>query len=176
MALLFQNVHLYDPLKVWNSQGSSFTVSLYSLSGSDGPLCLHLIRARRVIFDNFAHFTFIMIMCNFFFHHSHQWWFLIAAESWVSWLHLFMTKFDVAVCSRLPWGLAKWQESLEEDSQSAIYKATRPVYCIASHHEPRPDQLVQYHHISDSRQTFPGCSSRRTCLFEATHYSRPIIL
>jgi len=32
-GLTISNVHLCDPLKVWNSQGSRFTVSLYSLSG-----------------------------------------------------------------------------------------------------------------------------------------------
>ena len=33
----------------------------------DGPLCRHRIRATRVIFDNLAHFNFIIIMCNLFF-------------------------------------------------------------------------------------------------------------
>ena len=61
--------------------------------------------------------------------------------SWVSWLNLFMENIDVAVCASLPWGLATWRESVEADCQSAIYKATRPEYCIAFHHEPCPDQL-----------------------------------
>jgi len=38
----------------------------------DGPLCRHRIRATRVIFDNLAHFNFIIIMYNFLTHHSHQ--------------------------------------------------------------------------------------------------------
>jgi len=43
----------------------------------DGPLCRHRIRAKRVIFDNLVHSNCIIIMCNFFSYHSHQWWFLI---------------------------------------------------------------------------------------------------
>ena len=100
-------------------------------------LCADTRYVQRASFDNLAHFNFIIIMCNFF---SIT---LISAcfLSWVSWLRLFMENFDVAVCARLPWGLPTCRESVEEEIQSAIYKATRPVYCIASHHEPRPDQL-----------------------------------
>jgi len=81
----------------------------------NGPLCRHRIRARRVIFDNLAHFNFIIIMCDLFIT-------LISDGflSRVSWLHLFMGYFDVAVCARLPWGLATWPESLGEDCQLAI--------------------------------------------------------
>jgi diacylglycerol kinase len=63
--------------------------------------------------------------------------------SWVYRLQLFMEIFNVAVCARLSWGLATWQEpaNAEEDCQSAIYKTTCPVCCIASHDDPRPDQL-----------------------------------
>ena len=61
--------------------------------------------------------------------------------SWVSWLNLFMENIDVAACASLPWGLATWQESVEADCQSAIYKATRPECCIAFHHVPRPARL-----------------------------------
>ena len=96
----------------------------------DGPLCRHRIRAKRVIFNNLFHFNFIKIRCNFF-------WYTLISDgvlSWVSWLNLFMENIDVAVCASLPWGLATWRESVEADCQSAIYKATRPEYCIAFHH------------------------------------------
>jgi len=76
--------------------------------------------------------------------------------SWVSRLQLFMESFNVAVCARLSGGLATWREPVEEDSQSAIYKAIRPVCCIASHHDPRPDQLHN-HHISHSDSRHPFC-------------------
>ena len=139
----------------------------------DGPLCRHRIRVKRVIFDNLFHFNFIKIRCNFF-------WYTLISDgvlSWVSWLNLFMENIDVAVCASLPWGLATWRESVEADCQSAIYKATRPEYCIAFHHVPRPARLYnQYHHIGDSRHPFTGYSSSRTSLFETAHYSRPIIL
>jgi len=69
--------------------------------------------------------------------------------SWVSWLNLFMENIDVSVCASLPWGLATWRESVEAGCQSAIYKATRPEYCIAFHHEPRPARL--YNSISSHR-------------------------
>jgi len=69
--------------------------------------------------------------------------------SWVTRLQRFIRSFDVAVCARLSWGLATWREAVEEDCQSAIYKASRPVCCIASHHEPRPDQL---HNSTSSHQ------------------------
>ena len=47
----------------------------------------------------------------------------------------------VAVCSSLPWGLVTLRETVEENSQLAIYKVTRLVYCIASLHEPCQDQM-----------------------------------
>jgi len=93
----------------------------------------------------FVQFKFIIIMCNLFF-------ITLISDgffSWVFWLHLFMDNSNVAVCARLPWGLAKWREAVEEDRQSAIYKATRPVDCSASQHEPRPDQL---HNLISSHQ------------------------
>ena len=37
----------------------------------DGPLCRHRIRAKRVIFDNLFHFSFIKIRYDFFWYHSH---------------------------------------------------------------------------------------------------------
>jgi len=100
-----------------------------------GPLCRHRIRAKRVFFENLVHFNFTIIRCIFFLIILISVGFL----SWVSWLNPFMENFDVAVCASLPWGLATWRESVEADFQSAIYKATRPEYCIAFHHEPRPD-------------------------------------
>ena len=69
----------------------------------------------------------------------------------VSWLNLFMENINVAVCANLPWGLATWRESAEADWQSAIYKATRPEYCIAFHHEPRPARL--HNSISSDRKS-----------------------
>ena len=114
----------------------------------DGPLCRHTMPVRRVICYNFAYFKFIIFMCIFFFITLINDGFL----SWVTWLQLFMESFDVAVCARLSWGLATWREAVKEDGQSAIYKATRTVYCIASHHEPRPQTncRIQHHHISPS--------------------------
>jgi len=151
--------------------GSPYRYIFYLVE--DGPLCLHMIRAKRVFFDTLVHFNLIIIRCIFFLITLISDGFL----SWVYWLNLFMENIDVAVCASLSWGLATWRESVEADCQLAIYKATRPEYCIAFHLEPRPDQLIiQYHHIGDSCHPFIGCSSRRTCLFEAAHYSRPIIL
>jgi len=98
MALLFQNVHLRDPLKVWNSQGSRFTVSLYSLSGW-------------------------------------RWAFVPTNDAWKA---------------RRFWQFCSFQiYNIHVQILSANYKATRPVYCIASHHEPSPDHL---HNSTSSHQ------------------------
>ena len=75
VALLFQNVDLRDLLKVWNSQGSRFTVSLYSLSGWRWAFVPTHDACKAC--DDFAHFKFIKFMFISFLNHSHQWWFLI---------------------------------------------------------------------------------------------------
>ena len=67
MDLLVQNDHLHDPLKDWNSQGYRFTMSLYFISGWRWAFVRHMIRVKRVIFDNLVHFNFIIIMYKFFF-------------------------------------------------------------------------------------------------------------
>jgi len=138
MALIVQNDYLRDPLKVWNSQGYRFTVSLYFLSDRRWAFVPTQDTCNARHFWSFSSFLFYYNLVQFFFSIT-----LISDGfvSWVSSLHLFMENFDVAACARLPWGLVTWRESVEEDCQSAIYKATRPVYCIASHHEPCPDQL-----------------------------------
>ena len=59
-----------------------------------------------------------------------------------------LESFDVAGFSSLPWGLSTWREAVEEDCQSAICKAKRLVYSIASHVET--NCIIQNHHISDS--------------------------
>jgi len=78
-GLTSQNLHLRDPLKVWNSRGYRFTGPCHYIPYlvEDRPLCWHRIRATCVIVDNLAHFNFIMIMCNFFWFDFHYWWFLI---------------------------------------------------------------------------------------------------
>ena len=78
MALLFEHVHLRDPLKVWNSQGSRFTVSLYTLSGWRWAFVpTHdACKARRLWY--FGPFQIYCFHVQFFpFHHFHQWWFPI---------------------------------------------------------------------------------------------------
>jgi len=65
--------------------------------------------------------------------------------------------------------------------KTVIRQFTRPhALCIGlgpipmSHVET--NCIIQNHHISDSSHAFSVCSSRRICLFETAHYSRPIIL
>ena len=98
-----------------------------------------------------ASFVIILLIPNLLYSCAFFFPFTLISDCFLSWdtLQLFMESFDVAVCARLSWGLATWREAVEEDCQSAIYKATRPVYCIASHHEPRRDQL---HNSKSSRQ------------------------
>jgi len=130
IALLFWYVNLCDLLQVWKSQWSRCTGSLDSQTG----WWRAFVGTHKFIF-----------MCILFFS-SHS--LVICFLSWVT-LQLLLQSFGVAVCSSLSWGLATWREAVEEDCQSAIYKATRPVYCIASHHKPRPDQL---HNTKSSHQ------------------------
>jgi len=137
------------PTQSLNSQGYRFTVSLYSLSVWRWAFVPTQDTCNARHFWQFSSFQFYYNNVQFFFHHSHQWWFLIVGLLATS----VYGNFDVAVCARLPWGLATWRESVEKDCQSTIYKATRPVYCIASHHEPRPDQL---HNSISSHQWQPS--------------------
>jgi len=135
MDLLVQIDNLFDTRPDWNSQGYRVTVSFIFYLVADGPLCRHRIRAKRVFFDNLIHFNFIIIRCIFFLITLISIGFL----SRVSWLHMFMENIDVAVCASLPWGgdMARICRGRLSISNLQGHR----VYCIAFHHEPRPDQL-----------------------------------
>jgi len=99
-----------------------------------------------------ASFVIILLLSNLIFSCAFFLSITLISDGFLSWvyrLQLFMEIFNVVVCKRLSWGLATWRKSVEEDCQSAIYKTTRPVCCIASHHDPRPDQL---HNSTSSHQ------------------------
>jgi len=92
-------------------------------------------------------------------------------------LQLTLESFSKAVCISLTCSPMTWREVVEEDCQSAIYKATRlgiGLGPITSHVET--DCVIQNHHISDSSHPFSVCFCRRTCLLQAAHFSRAIIL
>jgi len=161
IALLFWNVHLRGPLKVWNSQGSR---------------CMGLCADKQCLQDaSFVIFLLISnlsYLCAFVFsHHTHQWWFLIvvhpAATVYGKFRRgclrkVFMKSGDMARS-------CKWRLSINN-----LHGHTPCVlHCIPSR---ATNWIIQHHHISDSRYPFSVYSSRRTCLFEAAHYSRPIIL
>ena len=66
IALLFWYVNLRDLLQVWHSQFSRCTVSLDSQTGW-WRASVSTMPDRRIIFDNFVHFKFIIFMCILFF-------------------------------------------------------------------------------------------------------------
>jgi len=76
MAVLFQNVRLRDPLKVWDSQGSRFTVTMFPIRLKMG-LCADAWCLQG------APFVIILLVSNllfsyaFCFNQSHQWWFRV---------------------------------------------------------------------------------------------------
>jgi len=141
IALIFWHFKVRDLLKVWHSQCQVPGVPGVSLDSQTGWW-----RALLGSHDAWWAFPFLIILywsnlvylCIFFSFSLHST--VICFLSWVT-LQLSLESFGVAVCSSLPWGRETWRETVERDCQPAVYKATHPVYSIATHHEPRRDQL-----------------------------------
>ena len=72
-----------------------------------------------------------------------------------------------------------WRHGNKLKRKTVDWQFTRPhALCIALRPTSYVENncIIQNHHISDSSNPFSVCSCRRTLLFEAAHFCRPIIL
>ena len=131
----------------------------------DRPLWGHTMPDRRVIFEIVLLVKFVIFLgiSNLFFITPNGDLFLNAGHPVTD-----NGKFLWGCLCSLTWGPPTWREAVKEDCQSALWKATRPVYWIGSHmSHVETACILQNHHISDSSHPFSVCSCRRTCLFQA---------
>ena len=119
----------------------------------------------------------LLYSCAFFFHHTHQWWFLIAGHPATTVYGKFRRGYLRKAASFMRSGYMA--RSCRGRLSIGNFQGHTPSVCTAlrpvtSH--VQNNCIIQHNHISNSHHPFLVCSSRRTCLFDAAHYSRPIIL
>jgi len=141
----------------------------------DGPLWGHTMPDRHVIFENFVLVKFIVyiyIYIYVYFHKTQQWFVSYRGPP-------YNCRWKVLACLFAQVYHEVWRHGNKLKRKTVNWQFTGPhALCIALRPTSYVENncIIQNDHISDSSNPFSVCSCRRTWLFEAAHFCRPIIL